>query len=766
MKKLIILSLVLLVSNALFAKSSGFYNGVIDCTISKIELDSCSVSIQNTPAGALAAIPFGTSPYTYAWNTGETTSFITPSQDGIYCVTITDSIACSASACYNLLTNSADSCWVNISSFSSGDSLLANGNGVAPFFYLWSSGEIGSVISPVISGQYCVTMTDAFGCVAVDCFWNDEGGIGQDLCLANIIELGSGEILAESLGAAPFSYLWSTGEITQSILPNNLDTLYCVTITDAVGCVSNSCIDLWDNPIDTSACFVAIDSLSGDSLLCSGYGTAPFLYEWNTGDTSNFIIPTETDEYCVTITDGDGCTSSTCIWFNNQDPCWVDVYESAPSVLIADPFGVSPFIYSWNTGESTSQIFADGVELAYCVTVTDAQGCIATSCMTYNGGINQDSCGIFIEQVGEGDMSIDIKAFTNGEAPFSYEWNTGATTEMITIYTDGVYWVTVTDAEGQICSDSYYYNSPFNDDIGGNLFLADSLGQGLLSGWVYLYKMTGIGTDLVDSTQISGSPSGWASYRFYNVLQGDYIVKAELDFSSNGYSDYVITYHLSEIWWNEADIISIPNIETGENNHIIFVETDGFVGGDGEIGGTVQSIDGWSITNDPMSNVSVMIMDGFENLLGHIKTDQQGRFKFEDLALGTYKIGIEITGLPQVFYLVTLSPETPIVNNIMFEIYDDEITVTSLNTILKESSFEISPNPVLETLTIHLDLYESNSLQVELLHPSGQVLKQELINLGIGQQKIEWTLGHLPSGIYFINLRKNQDVLSKKFIKK
>jgi hypothetical protein len=766
MKKLIILSFVLLVSNVLSAKSLGIYNGIIDFTISEIEVDSCSVSIEQTAAGTLVAIASGESPYSYLWDTGETNSLITPIQDGIYCVTITDSTNCSASACYNLLTDNPDSCWVNITSFSSGDSLLANGNGVAPFFYLWSSGEIGPVISPVVSSEYCVTMTDASGCVAVDCFWNDEGDIGQDSCLVNIIELDSGEISAESSGAAPFSYLWSSGEMMQSILPNDLDTLYCVTITDAVGCVSNSCIDFWSNPIDTSMCFVAIDSLSGDSLKANGYGTAPFLYEWNTGDTSNFIIPTETGEYCVTIIDADGCTSSTCIWFNNQDPCWVDVYESAPGVLIADPFGVSPFIYSWNTGGSTSQIFADGLEPAYCVTVTDAQGCVATNCMIYDGGISQDSCGIFIEQVGEGNMSIDIKAFTNGVAPFSYLWDTDETTEIITVYTSGFYEVTVTDAQGQVCSNGYNYNSPFNDDIRGNLFLADSIGQGLLSGWVYLYEMTGIGTNLVDSTQISGSPSGWANYRFYNVLQGDYIVKAELDFSSNGYDDHVPTYHLSEIWWNEANIISIPNTDSGENNHIIFVETDGFGGGEGEIGGMVQSIDGWSITNDPMSNVSVIIMDEFENLLGHLKTDQQGRFKFEDLAWGTYKIGIEITGLPQVFYLVTLSPETPVFNNIRFEVYDDEITVTSLNTILKESSFEISPNPVSEILTIHLDLYESNSLQVELLHPSGQILKQESINLGIGQQKIEWNLEHLPSGIYFINLKKNHDVLSKKLIKK
>lgn len=605
----------------------GNYNAVIDFTYCEITQDTCSVSIQSTPAGALAAIPSGTSPYTYAWNTGETTDNIFPNQDGTYCVTITAANGCTASACFTVMTGGQDSCWVDI------------------------------------------------------------------------FQSPNGPITADASGIAPFTYAWSTGETTQTIFPQG-DTLYCVTVTDAVGCVAFSCIDLWDNPVDTTACFVNIVyPPGGGSLLASGSGAEPISYVWNTGETTAEISPTETGEYCVTMTDAEGCTASACIWH-------------------------------------------------------------------YEGGGGQDSCSVFIDIVSQGNSSVDLQAFFSGVAPFTYAWSTGDTLQTITVSGSGTYCITMTDATGCTSSDCFTFVTNDNYDIGGIIYLQDSIPSGFLSGWVYLYEMTAVGTELVDSVVFSSTPNSLPSYLFEEVPQGDYIVKGELNPDSDGYDEHAPTYHWSTTWWNEATVISIPNADD-LFDHILFVETDGFGGGQGEVNGIVQQLDGWVVNEDPMPNISVMIMDEFENLLGHMKTDAQGRFKFEGLDWGTYKVGIEITGLPQAFYLVTLSPDNPTVANITFDVNNDEITVTeTLNIILTESDFEIMPNPVSDNLNIQLDLREANNLQIQLMHVSGQVLRQESLNLGIGQQNIKWNVANLPSGIYFINLKKDQDVISKKFIKK
>ena len=744
----------------------GNYDAIVDFTYCENGIDTCSVSIQNTPVGALAAIPSGAGPYTYVWNTGETTANIFPNQDGTYCVTITSANGCSASSCYTVISGGQDSCWVEIFETATGEltadafgvapylyqwsdgsttqtitpnipdtlycvtvtdavgcvavncfdlwdncsvfiDIVSQGNtavdlqafasGTAPFVYNWSTGETSATISVTESGTYCVDVTDASGCVATFCFTVFLGG-GQDSCWVDIFQSPNGPITADASGVAPFTYAWSTGETTQTIFPQG-DTLYCVTVTDAVGCVAFSCIDLWDNPVDTTACFVNIVCPpGGGSLLASGFGAEPITYVWSTGETTAEISPTETGEYCVTMTDSEGCTASACVWH-------------------------------------------------------------------YEGGGGQDSCSVFIDIVSQGTSSVDLQAFTQGAV--SFLWNTGETTSTITVTETGIYCVTVTDTIGLSCTDCLYYSSPSNYNIGGTIYLQDSLQQAFLSGWVYLYEFTAFGTELVDSIEFESTPNGWTNYLFQNVPEGEYIVKGELNPDSDGYDEHAPTYHFSTTWWNEANVITIPNAGFGYSEHIVFVETDGFGGGEGEVNGIVQQLDGWVVNEDPMPNVSVMIMDEFENLLGHVKTDAQGRFKFEGLDWGTYKVGIEITGLPQVFYLVTLSPDNPTVANITFDVNNDEITVTeTLDIILTESGFEIMPNPVSDNLNIQLDLREANNLQIQLMHVSGQVLRQESLNLGIGQQNIEWNVANLPSGIYFINLKKDQDVISKKFIKK
>ncbi|MEZ4949947.1 MAG: hypothetical protein R2784_11250 [Saprospiraceae bacterium] len=45
-------------------------------------------------------------------------------------------------------------------------------------------------------------------------------------------------------GTPPFSFEWSNGQTTSQIIVPEFDpTIYCVTITDATGCVSTACTD-------------------------------------------------------------------------------------------------------------------------------------------------------------------------------------------------------------------------------------------------------------------------------------------------------------------------------------------------------------------------------------------------------------------------------------------------------------------------------------------------------------------------------------------
>ncbi|NBP30700.1 MAG: hypothetical protein EBV23_14190, partial [Flavobacteriia bacterium] len=126
---------------------------------------------------------------------------------------------------------------------------------------------------------------------------------------------GNGSIdLTVSGGAAPYTYAWSNNAASQDI--NNLIAgTYTVTVTDANNCSTT-----------TSATVTAPNALSLNALpndvLCFGAstgsidltpsgGTAPYNYQWSNNtslqDPQNLVAGT----YTVTVTDANGCTSTT-----------------------------------------------------------------------------------------------------------------------------------------------------------------------------------------------------------------------------------------------------------------------------------------------------------------------------------------------------------------------------------------------------------------------------------------------------------------------
>jgi len=113
----------------------------------------------------------GTSPYSYSWSTGATSSNVTGLSAGNYCVTVTDAQSCTATACYdiseppvfnaNAIVISAVSC----TGCSDGSVTVNVSGGVMPYFYYWlPGGQTNQTLNGLSAGTYSVTATDANGC--------------------------------------------------------------------------------------------------------------------------------------------------------------------------------------------------------------------------------------------------------------------------------------------------------------------------------------------------------------------------------------------------------------------------------------------------------------------------------------------------------------------------------------------------------------------------------------------------------------------------
>ena len=359
------------------------------------------------------------------------------------------------------LSNFSSISYVTCSGFNNGSISINPSGGIGPYTYLWSTGDTTQFLLNIPSGQYFVSILDSNNCIALDTImmlqpnqFNDSSSIIIPSCYG--YNDGSVSVFASG-GTAPYNYLWSTGDTTQSI--NNISSgQYVLSIID-----SNSCI-LYDtlNVLDPSAISV-IDSITdvscyglsdGNISLSVAGGTGSYLLLWNNGDTTSYLNNLSSQFYYISIMD-----SNSCLYIDSFMVMEPSILNDS-SLLIqptcngytngnitALPFGsVPPYSYLWNTGD-TSQNLVNITAGQYSVLITDFNNCIISDTFTLNEPLIltyfdiSDSVSCF----GNNDGSINL-TINGGTVPYNYLWNTGDTTEDLSNIYSGVYFVNVLDA--------------------------------------------------------------------------------------------------------------------------------------------------------------------------------------------------------------------------------------------------------------------------------------------------------------------------------
>ncbi len=434
----------------------------------KIELLSKNPICFESETGRVQAKPTGgIEPYSYQWNTGDTTQAIEDLPAGVYSVTVTDGLGCSVVDSVMLEDPPQILLEFTISHAShcgAGDGkarVEVIQGGSAPYSYLWSNGKTTQEITNVPAGTYVVTVTSNEGCIAID-----STTIGQPNTLSvtitgNSIVCGNSHnaILTANVnyGTAPYSYVWNNGDTTKTI--NNLGPgVYKVTVTSAEGCTGSSSKTIFSSP----GILLSVDSVpischhANDGMLIVNHtgGIPPFGVLWSTGATSQSIQDLPPGNYGVTITDFAGCTASAHVTLTEPAPFSVKIDASQGNcnpqtdltAVVAG--GTPPYTYLWSTGD-TSTTIQTGMAGTYGVTVYDSRGCNAFADI-----VIQDFPEILLDVLttnetcdGAHDGNATA-AVSGGTPPFKYLWNTGSTNFQIDNLPPGDYTVTVSDAAG------------------------------------------------------------------------------------------------------------------------------------------------------------------------------------------------------------------------------------------------------------------------------------------------------------------------------
>lgn len=236
--------------------------------------------------------------------------------------------------------------------------------------YSWSTGQTGNsiMITPTQNSQtYAVTFTNSEGCIAqdeiiVNILGNPVSNAGEDQTICNGEEA---TLIAENVPGA--SYLWSTGETSQSILVSPATTqTYSLTVTEG-DCFSVSDINVTVNNLP-------VVNIDGTLVICNGTTTTLTAsggggYSWSNGSTtlSITVSPTATTTYTVTVNDTNSCsaTKETIVTVNNCGKIGNFVWEDLNANGIQD------------TGEPGIEgvqivLFKNGIQVAS--TFTDPSG--------------------------------------------------------------------------------------------------------------------------------------------------------------------------------------------------------------------------------------------------------------------------------------------------------------------------------------------------------------------------------------------------------
>ena len=415
---------------------------------------------------AVASANGGTGTISYTWSNGDTGSNISNLAPGSYTVTATDANGCSGTASVQVNqigSNMQVSTSTNDASCgaSDGSATATAFGGTGNILYNWNNGGTGQTITGLAAGTYTVTATDANGCTATATAV--VGQAGSDIQVmtsatdANCTSNNGTATASATGGSGSYSYAWSNNQ-TGSTIGNLAPGTYTVVVTDGNGCTGTGSVQVGQAgsnlAVTASATDASCDGNDGTASAAASGGAQPISFSWSNGDTGANINGLAPGNYTVVATDANGCTATATVTVNA--PAGVEITTTSTPVscfggsdgtaAVSIQGGTSPYVISWSNGSTTNSI-SNLTPGQYQVMVSDANNCVATAVVIVSEP-SLLSVNVSGTNANGGNNGSATATVAGGTPPYSYLWNTQATTSTINNLAPAVYSVVVTDGNG------------------------------------------------------------------------------------------------------------------------------------------------------------------------------------------------------------------------------------------------------------------------------------------------------------------------------
>ncbi|MBX7226906.1 MAG: hypothetical protein K1X55_12810, partial [Chitinophagales bacterium] len=270
----------------------------------------------------LIDITGGVPPYTYSWSDGVTTEDRVNLCGGSYNFQVNDNANCATALGFSISQTgniSLETDITHLSCFGANDGSIdiAVIGGTNPFTYAWSNGATTQDIANLAAGDYTITVTDNNGCTYTTTYTvnNPPNASFSSQGASTTCGNNNGSItVTVNGGNPPFTFDWS--HIPGTNNPQNLTNLasgyYEVNIYDENNCLIGGTgtnifpsvgIEI-DSIVTKASCNQSSDGAI-DVIMINGF--PPYVYNWNTGDTTQDIMGLDTGRYYLSIEDDLGC---------------------------------------------------------------------------------------------------------------------------------------------------------------------------------------------------------------------------------------------------------------------------------------------------------------------------------------------------------------------------------------------------------------------------------------------------------------------------
>lgn len=610
------------------------------------------------------------------------------------------------------------------------------------------------LFSLVISyGSYGLSMfTPASGsvCVGSNLYLNDSldpGGIwtSSNTAIATIGS-SSGIMTGMSAGVVTITYTLSsafvTGTFTVNPGPAAIAGASSVCVSSSITLTNATPGGTWSS----GSTYVATVGASTGIVTGAHNGTTAIMYTLPGGCYVSHTVTVGTTPASAILGPGTVCVGST-ITLTDSLSIGGGVWSSSNPSIAA--IGSSTGIV---TGVSVGSVTITYAVTGTCGTVYSTRT-ITVSSTTSAGTIT-----------GPGTLMVST-SITLADAAPGGTWSSGST-GVATVSSGGV--VTgvavgtstisyaVTGCGGTAYATTVVTVSPF-DGISGHVNFSSPL-YGAVKVWLIHYNPSTHMLTAVDSAALYCSGTS-VFYQFNSIATDSFRVKAAADDTLFTTTGFIPTYHTSDFYWYNANVIYHTS-GTSDINKDINMATGTVTSGPGFIAGdvTTGANKGTSGSAPAVGLLMCAVNSVTHQVMQQDYTDATGHYSFNNLPVGAtyYVFPTEMGYLTTPYTSISLTASNPSMTAAKFEQHTVSKTITPIMEGVEEvqnsAAISVTPNPASTTVNITWKNLATGNATVVITDMTGKNVLSSKMNITSVSGSKQLNLHELADGVYLFHV--------------